>query len=76
MAVTKEELDSFHRFANTVVDEGEAELSLEQLVIKWRANQRAAVNDAIREGIADMNAGLGRPAGEVMEELSRKHIMP
>ena len=74
MVVTKEELDKFHDFANQRIANGGADLTLDDLVIEWDSVcNRDEINAAIREGIADVDAGRTRPADEVTEELRQKY---
>jgi len=74
MAVTQGELDSFHRFATKRLRKSEEELTIDDLVIEWDSmRNREHINAAIREGLADIDAGRTRPADHVTEELRRKH---
>jgi len=80
MPVTREDLDSFRRFAEEKVQNGGAE-SIEELIDLWRIEHptpedEAEVDGIIREGIADIKAGRGRPAEVVMAELRRKYNLP
>lgn len=77
MPVTQRQLDSFHRFASQMLNNGGTDLSLEELVAHWRAQQeRADVNACLRQATDDLKAGRHRPAHEVMEELRTKHNLP
>ena len=77
MAVTQDELDSFHRFATDRLKESEEELTIDDLVIEWDSvRNREEINSAIREGLADIDAGRTRPADQVTEELRNKHNIP
>jgi hypothetical protein len=77
MAVTQDELDNFHRFATDRLRNGEVDLTIDDLVIEWDSRRdRDEINAAIREGLADVNAGRTRPANEVTEELRKKHRIP
>jgi predicted transcriptional regulator len=77
MAVTQDELDNFHRFATDRLRNGEADLTIDDLVIEWDSRRdRDEINAAIREGLADVDAGRTRPANEVTEELRKKHRIP
>jgi hypothetical protein len=40
------------------------------------ANNRADVIEAVRRGLEEMKAGLGRPAGEVLAEIRRDFSIP
>ena len=72
MTVTKDELERFGRFAADEVDRGGA-ASLEQLVTLWRTHQGEDVNDAIRQGLKEADAGLGRPLDDFMTEFREKN---
>ena len=77
MAVTQDELDSFHRFATERLRKSVEELTIDDLVIEWDSvRNREEINAAIREGLADIDAGRTRPADQVTEELRRKHNIP
>jgi hypothetical protein len=75
MAVTREQLDSFHDFAAAQIENGGSALSLEQLLDLWRiANptpeERAANVAAIQQALDDMVAGdTGEPAADVLRDL-------
>ncbi len=71
------ELNSFHQFAQDSLRTRDEDVSLEKLLEIWRAKtERDEVNAAIREGLADIEAGRYRPAAEVMEEFRQKHGIP
>ena len=70
MAVTSEELARFTQFATDRVNNGGVE-SLEECLLLWR--EHAEVNEAIRRGLAEADAGLGRPAREFMEEFLQRN---
>lgn len=66
--------ESFYEFLGHTLTHGERETPPEALLRKWREQREYEETcEAIREGIAQMNAGLGRPAEEVFAELRRKH---
>jgi hypothetical protein len=74
VAITKDDLESFHTFAEAKLASVGVE-SLHELVDIWeraraipelRAQDVAAVQAAIRDM---QNGDLGRPAGQVIEEL-------
>lgn len=74
MPATTHDLELFHQFALERVQSGGAALELDELVMLWYdAAEREEINAAIRQGLAEIDAGLGRPAADVMAELSRKH---
>ena len=72
MSASNEDLNNFHQFALSVRQEN-ASASVEELVAQWRAvKERAETNEAIREGLAEIEAGKGRPAAEVMADMKNK----
>jgi hypothetical protein len=80
MSTTHDQLAAFQQFAVQKVDAGEAG-SLEELFDLWRLEhptpeEQAEVREAIRQGLADIEAGRYRPADEVMEELRAKYNLP
>jgi len=73
MPVTKDELDHFHQFAANTIQHSEAEVSWDDLFIRWQSSrERSDINSAIREGLADVDAGRFRPATEAMEEIRKE----
>ena len=77
MSVTQHDLDAFHRFATDRLRRSEEELTIDDLVIEWDSmRNREQINAAIREGLADIDAGRTRPVDQVTEELRRKHDLP
>lgn len=68
---TKQQIDSFYEFASSQIDEGGAELSMDELYDLWRAKhpsppELAESVAAVRAAHAEMEAGddgrLARPA--------------
>ena len=77
MSTALQELNNFHQFALDSLRIRDEYVSLESLLEIWRAQkEREEVNAAIREGLADIEAGRYRPAAEVMEEFRKKHGIP
>ena len=73
MSVSNEDLNDFHQFALSVRHEN-ASASVEELVAQWRAvKERAETNEAIRQGLVEIEAGDGRPAAEVMADMKAKY---
>lgn len=70
MAVTTEELTDFTQFTLERINHGCA-ISLEECLLLWR--EQTDVNAAIRRGLAEADAGLGRPVREFMEEFQQRH---
>jgi predicted transcriptional regulator len=80
MSSISDEFASFTQFANVRLQSEPVE-SLEELVDLWRlehptAEEQADVQDAIRQGLADIEAGRYRPVDVVMEELRVKYNLP
>jgi predicted transcriptional regulator len=80
MLVTQQDLDSFHRFAQQKLHNGGTE-SIEELFDLWRIENptpedQAEIHAAIRQGLADIKAGRGRPVADVIADLSRKYNLP
>jgi hypothetical protein len=68
------ELEAFYSFLGDALQRGERETPLEAVVRKWRAEREFEETcEDIRQGYADMEAGLGRPLVEVADEIRRKH---
>jgi hypothetical protein len=77
MPVTREELDSFHSYAVAKISNGGADLSWADLFDLWRVDnptdaERAQVNEDIREGLKELDAGGGQPVEEFMAEIERE----
>ena len=66
MSVNQSDLESFHQFAVQVLAHHGEDLSLEDLLKRWRAQQdRTATIASVRRGVDDANAGRVRDAAEV-----------
>ena len=66
--------EAFYQFLGATLSQGERETPPERLLRKWREERELAEScEAIRKGIAEMNAGKGRPAADVFAELKQKH---
>ena len=77
MSVTKQELDQFHRFAAQTLAEAEGGVSWDELFVRWRSDhERADVNAAIREGLADIDQGRHQPAADAMEDIRKEFGFP
>ncbi len=66
MPATLADLDDFHQFAASQVQDASRSLEFKEWL---RQREREEVNTFIRQGMRDIEAGLGRPAREVMDEL-------
>ena len=74
MAVSLEQLESFHRFASDRVKTGGEDLTMDELYDLWRLENLPPEElqdslESLRRGLADAEAGRVRPADEVLEEL-------
>jgi hypothetical protein len=81
MAVTQDQIDSFHRFASDRIANGGADLSFQEIVALWKLDnpsdeERAEVIAAINQGVKDIESGNHRPADEFMDEMRRKYNIP
>lgn len=79
---TKEQIDSFHRFALEQLDNGGSTKTLDELYDQWRyanlSEEEHAENvAAIQASIDDMNNGhTGRDAAEIEKELRASLNLP
>ena len=82
MAVTPEQIDEFRQFALEKINNGDADLSLEELVDMWRilhpTPQELDENVlAVKAAIRDMEAGeTGRPFEEFAREFRQRNNVP
>ena len=73
MSVTESDIQSFAAFARDQATHDGAGLSITELAQKWDAQRQCEeVNEAVREGLADIEAGRTRPAREFMAEVREK----
>ena len=73
MASVREEVESFHQFAKSRLAKGGPEPSLAQLYIEWQHfHEQESVDEAIRRGLDDIEAGRFRPADEVTESIRER----
>jgi len=65
--------EAFYDFFGRSLQNGGRELPPEVILRKWRAEKEyeEACED-IRQGLADMEAGLGEPLEKVTEEIRKK----
>ena len=75
MSITVDEINRFHRFAVQRIEQSQQEeLTLDDLLIEWDSTtHRDEINRAIREGIADVDAGRTYPVDQVNQELKAKY---
>lgn len=73
MSDTQQLLEDFHQFALGRLSQGQSELELDDLMLQWYDSKESEqINATIRQGLADMDAGLGKPASDVSDELRKK----
>ena len=65
------ELTDFYQFVGQQVAARNVRISPEQAVALWRHRQEE--NEAIREGLADVEAGRTRPVEEFIAEFRQRH---
>lgn len=73
MSVTKDDIQDFNRFVDEKLANGGAD-SLRQLVTEWEERQQ--VNAAIRQGIADIDAGRTEPFFESQDRFRQERGLP
>lgn len=72
MSVTVKQLEAFHRFGAEQLASGQGELSWDELFILWESrNNRDEANTAIREGLADIDAGRFQSADAALADIRR-----
>jgi hypothetical protein len=75
------DLRAFRHFIDEQLTNSGSELTLDEVLLNWELeNQthedREETLQAIREGLADVDAGRTRPAEDVIRELCLKHNIP
>jgi predicted transcriptional regulator len=68
------ELAGFHQFVGEQLANSDVELSLEQALNMWRHRQEEI--DAIREGLADVEAGRTIPMDEHIRRMREQFQIP
>lgn len=72
MSLTHDEIDRFAEFGHAQLSSA-AVASLDELLVAWDSHcRRDEINAAIREGIADADAGRVQPAREAIAQLRQK----
>lgn len=75
---TRQEIDSFHEFASREIDNGGAELSIDELYGLWRSrhpteHELAKSVAAVTAAYGDLEGGdRGRPAREALRETCER----
>ena len=73
MSIAIQELESFTNFVQQKLRGDELNLSLEDCVRLWRQqSERDATLDDIRQGQADLAAGLAQPLAEAFDDVRRQ----
>lgn len=77
MPATVEEIERFRQFALERVKASDPAPELDELMMCWYdAEEQSEIDAKIRQGLADIEAGLGRSAREVTAEISRRLGLP
>jgi hypothetical protein len=77
MTISSEQLEAFHRFALVRIEQAKEEIELDALLLEWYDQQhRGEINETIRQGLADIENGKGKPATIVSQELRTKFGLP
>ena len=67
-----ETLAEFHKFVGQQLSHpGAASMSPEEALARWREHQETL--EAVREGLADIDAGRTRPVEELIQELKARY---
>jgi len=78
MASTEQELESFTSYAKERIEEGTANISIDELFDLWRAENPSDIThaedvSAVAGAIEDFkNGDRGRPAGQLSQELRQQ----
>ena len=77
MLDTQQQLEEFHQFALGRLRQLPDEVELDDLLLQWYDSKDAeSINAVIRQGLADMESGKGKPADAVSRELRSKFGFP
>jgi hypothetical protein len=69
--------EAFYEFLGQTLSHGERETPPESLLRKWRAQREYDETvEAIREGLAQMEAGLGKPLEEFDRDFRQRNGLP
>lgn len=73
MPATRQELDSFHRFASKRFDDCGAVPSLEELLALWRQDREYSETvEDVHQGVNDYHAGKGQSLAESFQNVRAK----
>jgi predicted transcriptional regulator len=72
------DLRAFRQYIDEQLTNGGSEMTLDDAIVNWEVEnqtdeEREETLQAIREGLADVDAGRTRPAEAVIFDLCRKH---
>ena len=77
MLDTQQQLEEFHQFALGRLRQLPDEVELDDLLLQWYDSKDSeSINAIIRQGLADMESGKGKPADAVSRELRSKFGFP
>ena len=77
MLDTQQQLEEFHQFALVRLTQIPDEVELDDLLLQWYDSKDTdSINAIIRQGLADMESGKGKPADDVSRELRSKFGFP
>jgi hypothetical protein len=69
--------EAFYQFLGQTLSHGDRETPPESLLRKWRAQREYDETvEAIREGFAQMEAGLGKPLDEFDRDFRQRNGLP
>jgi hypothetical protein len=67
---TKQELDSFHRFASEKCVVPPVDASLEDLLALWRQDcEYSETVEDVRQGLRDYDAGMGQALADAFQDV-------
>ncbi len=74
---TQQQLADFHQFAVARLSQTNSEIELDSLLLQWYDSKDSdRINVIIKQGLADIDAGLGKPADVVSRELRSRFGLP
>lgn len=77
MSSIRQDLDSFNQFAAERLAAGYRAESLDDLYTEWHDRRtRDEINQAIRRGLADADAGRYEPADQAVESIREEFGLP
>jgi len=77
MLDTQQQLEEFHQFALVRLTQIPDEVELDDLLLQWYDSKNTdSINAIIRQGLADIESGKGKPADDVSRELRSKFGFP